>query len=238
MSTWPASAACHDLVDGQLVRAKALAAMTQRDRLGGVQEVDDPVAGRVAAADDQHALAGELGLRADEVVHAAALPRRQVIARQLLGLEGAVAAGDDHRAAAQLGEVRVVRAQDDDVVLPVDRLDRRLEVHRDVELLERLAAQHLDEVLREDLRMAGHVEDPLLRIQRRQLAADLRQRVDDPRGRLAHPGPERRRQPDRAGADDRDVADLSWSFGRHEVRPPRRRSARRPAPPARARPRR
>jgi len=88
-------------------------------------------------------------------------------------------------------------------------------VHRHVELLERLAAQRLDEVLREDLRMARHVEDPLLGIERRELAADLWQRVDDPRGRLAHAGPERCRQADRPGADDRDVADLPGGLRRH-----------------------
>ena len=31
----------HDLVDGQLVRAEALAAVSERHRLGGVDEVDD-----------------------------------------------------------------------------------------------------------------------------------------------------------------------------------------------------
>jgi hypothetical protein len=85
--------------------AEALAAMAERHRLGGVHEVDDPVADRVAAADDEHPLAGELRLRADEVLRAAALPRRHVIARQLLGLKRAVPAGDDHRPAAQLGAV-------------------------------------------------------------------------------------------------------------------------------------
>jgi hypothetical protein len=56
--------------------------------------------------------------------------------------------------------------------------------------------------------MAGDVEDPLLRIQRRALPAELGQRVDHPRRGLAHPGPERDRQADRTRADDRDVADL------------------------------
>ena len=79
---------------------------------------------------------------------------------------------------------------------------------RDVELLERLHAQHLDQVSGEHLRMAGDVEDPLLGIERGQLAAELGQRVDHPRGCLAHAGPERRAHPDRAGADHRDVADL------------------------------
>ena len=111
----------------------------------------------------------------------------------------------------------VVRVQDDDVVLPLDRLDGRLEVDRDVELLECLAAQLLDEVLGEHLRVTGDVEDPLLRVQRRQLAADLRQRVDDPRRGLAHAGPERGREPDRARPDDGDVADLAGLVPVHQA---------------------
>src|SRR3712207_7474516 len=47
-------------------------------------------------------------------------------------------------------------------VLPRDPLGGRLEVHRHVELLEGLLAVQLDEVAREHLRVARHVEDPLL----------------------------------------------------------------------------
>jgi hypothetical protein len=44
------------------VRAEALAAVHQRDLRRGVEQVHDPVERRVAAADDHHALAGELRL--------------------------------------------------------------------------------------------------------------------------------------------------------------------------------
>ena len=81
-------------------------------------------------------------------------------------------------------------------------------MHRHVELLEGLPAHQLDEVLGKDPGVARHVVDPLLRIQGGQLAAELRQRVDDPRGGLAHAGPERGAHPDRSGADHGDVADL------------------------------
>jgi hypothetical protein len=57
-------------------------------------------------------------------------------------------------------------------------------VHGDVELLEGLPAVQLDEVLGQDLGVTGDVEDPLLRIERRELAAELGQRVDDARARL------------------------------------------------------
>jgi len=80
-------------------------------------------------------------------------------------------------------------------------------VNRNVELLERLVPKHLDEILGEQLRVSGHVEDPFLRIQRRQLPAELGERVDDPRVGLAHPCPEGGAQPDRTGTDHSDVAD-------------------------------
>src|SRR5205085_2799005 len=90
-------------------------------------------------------------------------------------------------------------------------------------LLERLHAQHLDEVARQHLRMARDIEDPLLRIQRRELPAQLGQRVDDPRVGLAHPRPERRAHADGAGADHGYVPDLievlakRGRVGRHAV---------------------
>ena len=173
---------------------------------------------RVAAADDHDALVDELVLVADEVVDALALPRLHVDVgdRQLLGLERAVAAGDDHRARAQLLAVGGVQHDDAVVALALvgDRLGGRLEVDRHVERLD-LLAQLRDEVLGQHLRVAGDVEDPLLRIQRRQLAADLGQRVDDARGRLAHARPEGGAQAHGARADDRDVADVGIGFDAH-----------------------
>ena len=94
------------------------------------------------------------------------------------------------------------------VALPRDALRGRLEVDRNVELLERLPPVGLHEILGEDPGMPGHVEDPLLRVERGQLAADLRERLDDAGARLAHARPERRREPHRTGPDDGDVADL------------------------------
>ena len=201
----PLGVGVHDLLDRRLVGAEAVAAMHERHALGGVEQVDDPVAGAVAAADDDHALALELALGADEVVRAAALPGGHVVVGQLLGLEGAVPAGDDHGARAQ---VALVGVQDDEVVLPRDRVGRGLQMHGHVELLDRLLAVQLDEVLGQDLGVAGNVEDPLLRIERRELAAELGQRVDDARAGLAHAGPEGRGQAHRPRADHRDVADV------------------------------
>jgi hypothetical protein len=152
--------------------------------VGRVEQVQHPVARRVAAADDQHALVEELVLVAHEVVDALALPRLHVDVgdRQLLGLERAVAARDDHRARAQL--LAVGGAQHDDAVVALalvgERLGGRLQVDRHVEGLD-LLPQLRDEVLGQHPRVAWDVEDPLLGIERGQLAADLRERVDDAR---------------------------------------------------------
>ncbi len=81
-------------------------------------------------------------------------------------------------------------------------------MHRHVELLDRLDPEALDQVLGQDLRVAGDVEDPLLRIQGGQLAAQLGQRIDDPGVGLPHPGPEGGAETDRSGPDDGDVPDL------------------------------
>ncbi len=61
------------------------------------------------------------------------------------------------------------------------------------------------QVARLDRRMRRDVVDRLLRIQRRALAADLGQGVDQHAGQLQHAQLEHREQADRAGADDRDV---------------------------------
>jgi hypothetical protein len=197
----------HDLRDRRLVGAEAVAAVDQGEVDGGVEQVDRPVEGGVPAAHDEHPLAGEGALLRHEVVGAATLPwgHVDVGGGQALGLEGAVTAGDDHRARAQLAAVGV---QHHEVVLVGDALRRGLEVHRHVELLERLLTKLGDEVGGQDAGMARDVVDPLLRIKRRALPTDVGQRVDDPRRRVAHAGPEGRGQAHGAGPDDRDVANF------------------------------
>ena len=81
--------------------------------------------------------------------------------------------------------------------------------------------------------MADHVEDPLLRVQRGQLAAELGQRLDDAHARLAHPRPEGRGEADRPGAEDGDVADLvGHDSGQYERAGDFERAAERAAPQA------
>ena len=95
-----------------------------------------------------------------------------------------------------------------EVVFPGDRLGGCVEVDRHVELLERLLAHQLDQILGQHLGVTGYVEDPLLWVERGQLASELRERVDDPRGGLSHACPEGGAHPDRPGADHGDVANL------------------------------
>src|SRR2546422_498187 len=74
--------------------------------------------------------------------------------------------------------------------------------------LQALLGHALDQVLGEDLREAGDVEDVLLGIESRELAAHLVEIVDQPAGRAAHPRVEGAEQPRRAGPDDRDIFDV------------------------------
>jgi hypothetical protein len=76
--------------------------------------------------------------------------------------------------------------------------------------LEPLGHHVADQVLREHLGKAGHVEDVLLRIEREELPAEGRESIDDARGRAAHAGIERPEQAGGPAADDRDVLDLQF----------------------------
>ena len=158
-STWPMTSAT--VASWARKPSRRCTSVTSR---GGVEQVHDPVEGGVAAADDHDALAGELALVADEVVRAAALPRRHVDVgdRQLLGLERAVAAGDDHRARAQLA---VGRCAATTVVAVVLRSARRSSPgapgRRTARAPARAAARRGR--LASTRGWPGHVEDPLLR---------------------------------------------------------------------------
>src|SRR3982751_5499142 len=77
----------------------------------------------------------------------------------------------------------------------------------------RLLDQRSYQVLGQYLRDAGNVEDVLLRIQRRQLSAGLRKRVDDLRRHLSHTRVEQSEESGGPTADNRDVLELL----KHEI---------------------
>ena len=72
--------------------------------------------------------------------------------------------------------------------------------------LTHLLGERFYEIFGEDFRKAGDVEDVFLRVERRELPAQLRQRVDDLRGRTAHSRIEQSEDPRWTAADDGDVA--------------------------------
>src|SRR2546426_4912144 len=74
--------------------------------------------------------------------------------------------------------------------------------------LEGLLGHPLHQVLGEDLWEARDVEDVLLRVQRRELAAHLIEVVDQTAGGPAHSRVKSAEQPGRAGADNRDIFDV------------------------------
>ena len=80
-------------------------------------------------------------------------------------------------------------------------------------VLEALLGAELDEPRAEDLRMAGDVVDVLLGVDRRDLAAELLQALDDPDGRVPVAGVVRGREPDGARSEDGDVDDAVLAHG-------------------------
>src|SRR5438094_7018447 len=80
-------------------------------------------------------------------------------------------------------------------------MDRLLEAPR-------LLDERTHQILREHLRNAGHVEDVLLGIQRRELSTGVRKRVDDLRRHTAHTSVKKSEEPRGPSADDRNVLDL------------------------------
>src|SRR6185437_16002575 len=203
------------LADRGLERAEVVAPVDERDRrLGRVLQPQRPVERRVAAAHDHAGAVAEDVLLAHEVVDALALPEIDPLDPELPRLEGAVAGGDDQRA-------RQVRATlfgaDREQLLAVlaQALERpHLLAEPDVgAVLEPLLRAELDERRPLDLRVAGDVVDVLLGVDRRDLAAELLEALDDPDRGVAVAGVVGGREAGRARAQDRDVDDAVSAQG-------------------------
>jgi hypothetical protein len=204
------------LVHRRLQRAEAVAAMDKRDRsVGRVLEPERPVQRRVASADDHASLAGELGLLLDDVVQTVSEPLVDVVDAELSRLERTVAGGHDQRS----GEIRpaFVRRERVDllaVLAPaLQRIRLLAEDHLGAVLKALLDAQ-VDEVLAEDLRVPGDVVDVLLRIGRRDLAAELLEALDDANGGVPVARVVRSRQSNGTCPENRDVDD---ALGAHRA---------------------
>ena len=127
---------------------------------------------------------------------------------ELPRLERAVTGRDDHDARREgLARLGADHEQLLAVLLhAVEGRDLLAEVHLRLEL-EALLDAEVDEALALHLRVAGDVEEVLLGVDGRDLAAELLEALDDPNRRVAVAGVVGSREPDGAAADDRDVAD-------------------------------
>src|SRR5213078_142147 len=143
------------------------------------------------------------------------VPAVRVLERQLARRERADPAGDEHgagRIGVPFGHYREARRT---VIRSAFEADDPLtEVYRSLPL-QRLLRHAAHQVLGEDLGKSGDIEDVLLRIERRELAADLVERIDQATGGAAHPGVKGAEQSRRAGADDRDIFDVLHSPNRN-----------------------
>ena len=116
--------------------------------------------------------------------------------------------GDDERA-AEVGRVAARRDGKELLAVlrdPLEGLHLLAEVHVSAPL-EALLGAELDEVAAQDLRVAGDVEDVLLGVDRRDLAPELLDRVDDSNGRVPVAGVVRSGEPSWARAENGDVDD-------------------------------
>src|SRR5262249_53751482 len=152
------------LVQRRLERAETVAPVDERDRMRGrVLQAERPVERRVTPADDHAARAAEDIFLADEVVEAAPLPLVDADGDELAGLEGPVAGRDDE-GAREIGAALVGRDREQLLAVlvdPLERLDLLTQVHVRA-VLEALLGTAVDELLRQDLRVAGDVVDVLL----------------------------------------------------------------------------
>src|SRR4029079_12437229 len=84
-------------------------------------------------------------------------------------------------------------------------------------VLETLLGAEVDELRPLDLRVPGDVVDVLLRVDRRDLAAELLEALDDPDGRVAMARVIGGGEPDRAGSEDRYVDDAVRAHGANSL---------------------
>src|SRR5258708_11161544 len=183
--------------------------MDDREWRRAMQQLCAPTKGGVASADDDDALPDEIVGICDHIVNAAAIPRLGTDLREAPRRKRADPGGDHDRPRRKLiavsdeEEMIVALVEPDDLVSEVDGLAEPPV----------LVDELVDEVLRQDRRNAGDVEDVLLGIERGQLPAGLGERVDDLCADLSHAGVEQAKESRGPGADDRDIA----NFVRHSI---------------------
>ena len=188
-----------------------------RDRL----EVDRPVERRVAAADDHDVLSGVRREAGHEELHPA--PSQPSPAGRGRGLNLPMPAVIRSAfAVTSLPSSRVIVTSSSALVEPGGGAVEQVLRLGGVRLLD----ERVDEIAALDRGEARDVEDLLLRIHRGDLAAQLRERVDDGDAETAEAGVVGGEQPGRARADDRQVGVVVW----HGATLPHRSVRPRPSP--------
>ncbi len=197
------------LVDRRRVGAEAVAPVNQHDGLGDALQVDRPVEGGVAAADEEDALALEL-LRIEHLeVEPLLLVPLLALDAQAPRLERPDARRDDDRPRRKaVGAVSSTKWPPSVTSPPTRRRPMTTSPKWVGAELERLRGHVPHQVLGQHLGKARDVEDVLLRVERHELAAKRRQGVDDAGRGAAHPRIERREEAGRSSADNRDVLEL------------------------------
>ena len=169
-----------------------------------LHELHSPVERGIATADDQHSLTSELVGVGDDVVDTFSIPRLGAWLWKPSGRKRSDPSRDEQRAGwepirlADEHEMPVAFLETDDALTQVHRRPKP----------RRLFRQLADEVLGENLGKPRDVEDVFFRIERRELTAELRQRIDDLRRDAPHPGVERGEETRRPTTNDGDVAKI------------------------------
>src|SRR5260221_547184 len=166
-------------------------------------EGEHPVDRRIAAAGDDDALAAKILAAANKVEDALALIRREIGEGRAIGAKGADPGGDDHR--PRVHPRARCRGEDEAAIGGAgNRLDRLAEMVERGER-RRLLDQPVDQLGGADAWIAGNVVDRLFRVESRALPAMHVERVEHVAAHLEHAAFEDGEQPDRPGANDRDL---------------------------------
>ena len=198
--TLPASTSALQLVDAVRRGAELVAPMNQRHALRQRLQVERPVEGRIAAADDKQVVAAVILHATHRIEDRGALIVLDARHRRPLRLERS-AAGGDHHHLAEKGGAGVGGEPESPVRLAAERLDHLGEMEGRMEGMN-LLHQLLDQVLAGDDRIAGDVVDRLLRIELGALAARPVENVDQGAADIEQAELEDGEQADRPGADD------------------------------------